>query len=84
MPNETKSTLVNLTEQEGEDISREIGDVLEKYSAQLVVSPIIAQNGTLSAKLEIFKKVELVPKEDIVSPIQDINGGQDTQTEKTA
>lgn len=51
-----QNKLVNLSKEEGEKVVEEIEAVLNKYSAQFVVLPVINLNGTLAAKLEIFKK----------------------------
>lgn len=59
MPNESKKQdLVNFTTEEGELVSKDLDEVLKKYNAQFVVSPIINPNGTLGARVELFKKVE--------------------------
>lgn len=62
MQNEPKYELINLEPSELKLISEEVDAVLKKYSAQFVVSPAINPNGTLAAKLDVFKRVELVPK----------------------
>lgn len=79
MKEETKYTLQDFTDkEEAKACLEEIDTVLAKYSAQFAVFPIINNNGTLGAKVEVFKKVELVPK-SIPSPF--IPNGDNTQEE---
>jgi len=80
MQNEPKYTLANFSAEEGPKVLAEIDQVLEKYDGQFVCLPTIEKNGTLGAKVEIFKKVELVPKE-IISPYTD-EQTTDTETEE--
>lgn len=75
MNNEPKYDLVNLSPEEGKLVAADLDAIFTKYSAQLVVLPVINQNGTLGAKAEIFKKVLLVPKEGVPSPY---TSGNDT------
>lgn len=61
-PQEKEYKLSNFSKEEGEAVIVKLNKFLEENSAELAVTPIINQNGTVGAKLEIFKKVELVPK----------------------
>lgn len=68
MQKDPKYTLTDFSTEEGKLISADLDAVLVKYNGQFVVTPFINPNGTLAAKVELFKKVELVPKEGIESP----------------
>lgn len=84
MNNEPKFDLMNLSPEEGKQIGVEIDAILAKYSATFVVLPIINPNGTLGAKVEIYKKVQLVPKDGIPSPYPlDGKDDQKPEAEKT-
>ncbi len=64
-------TLANFSPEEGKAVIAKLDKFMAENSAELVVTPLINPNGTIGAKVEIFKKVELVPKEgSVVSPIQ--------------
>jgi len=80
MQNEPQYKLTNFSPEEGPKVLAEIDQVLEKYNGQFVCLPTIEKNGTLGAKVEVFKKVELVPKE-IISPYTD-EQTTDTETEE--
>lgn len=62
MPTDPKYTLSDFTPDEAKLLTTDIDAALAKYNAQFIVTPIINQNGTIGAKVELFKKVELVPK----------------------
>lgn len=86
MKNEPEYKLVNLSPEEGKRITEELDTIFNKYSAQLTVTAIINPNGTLGAKAEIFKKVELVLKTDsasegIKSPF--VKNGENNKTDET-
>lgn len=63
--------LVEFSLEESKIVAEKITAVLTEHSGQILVLPVIKMNGTLGAKLDILKKVELVPKaeEGVVSPI---------------
>lgn len=69
MKNDQEFELVDFTPEEGKSIQKEIQDVVDKFNGQFVVTPLINHNGTLGAKVEVFKKIELAKKKDILSPI---------------
>lgn len=80
MQKEPTYTLQDFSPEEGKQITADIDAVLAKYSAHFVIVPTIQPNGTLSAKAELFKKVELIPKEQgVPSPFTE-NGGNDNAT----
>lgn len=54
--------LVELSPDEIKAVTTELEALLLKHSAQFVVTPIIQQDGRLSAQLQVLKKIELVPK----------------------
>lgn len=72
---EKQYSLVEFSAEEGKQIASEFDAVLVKYNAQLSVAAIINKDGTLGAKAELFKKVELVPKEQGV-PTPYIENGE--------
>lgn len=78
MQNEPKYSLVEFSKDEIVSVTKRIEEVLKEYTAQFAVSPVINPNGTIGAKLEIFKRVELVPKGGIPSPFI-ANGEPDTK-----
>lgn len=78
---EKQYSLVDFSPEEAKYITAEFDAVLEKYNGQLAVTPIINKNGTLGAKAELFKKVELVPKaEGVLSPYLKENGENANET----
>lgn len=86
MQNEPQYSLANFSPEEGKLVLGEVEAVLKKYSGHFVVKPVINVNGTLGAAVEIFKKVELVPKEKegILSPLNgDSTDNQGGVTQKT-
>lgn len=70
---EPKFDLVNFDPAEGKLLNDEVEAVLKKYNGQMVVVPFVQTNGTLAARAEVYKKVELVPK-GVPSPFVDENG----------
>lgn len=68
MNNEPQIQLAQFSEEEGKEVEKDIQDTINKHSGHFVVTPIINSNGTIGAKLEVFKKVELVPKDSVASP----------------
>jgi len=73
--NDPQFTLSPLNKEEGEKIVAKLQAFLAENEVDLVVTPLITKEGTIGAKVEVFKKVELVPKEgSVLSPIQDVNG----------
>ena len=71
MSDKPQYTLSNFSPDEGKEVIAKLDKFMLENSAELVVTPLINPNGTIGAKVEVFKKVELVPKsEGIVSPIQ--------------
>lgn len=62
MQNEPKYQLVEFPPDKGQEITRAVQKLIENFGGQLVITPVINPNGTLGAKAEIFKRVELVPK----------------------
>lgn len=79
--NDPQFTLVPLGQEEGELAVAKFRAFFKENGIDLVVSPIINKDGTIGAKAELFKKLELVPK-GVVSPIQAENLGE--AGEKTA
>lgn len=65
--------LVELKPEEAKAVTADLDVLMKKHSVQFVITPIIAANGTLSAKAEIYKKLELVPK-GVPSPFVEANG----------
>lgn len=55
-------TLAPLSKEEGEVIVGKLKAFLDENSVDMVISPLINKDGTLGAKCEIYKKLELVPK----------------------
>jgi len=80
MPNEQKYTRANFNEEEGKEIIKEIDLILAKFNAEFVVTPFISEHGTINAKLELFKKVEIKQEstEEVKTPYLD-----ETTTETT-
>lgn len=81
MKDEPKYTLADFSPEEAKEITSELDVVLSKHSAQFVVTPVINPNGTIGAKVEIFQKVELVPK-SVESPYADPKEESDAQAEE--
>lgn len=81
VPNESKYSLANFSPEEGKKVLAEVEEILNKNNAQFVVAPLINQNGTIGAKVEVYKKVELIAK-DIPTPY--LNGEDNPAPEKTA
>lgn len=59
MMNESNIELHPLSKEEAEIISKKLDAIQNEHSAQIVLTPIITPDGRLSAKAEVFKKVEL-------------------------
>lgn len=66
MAEETKYKLADFTPEEAKIVSADIDAALLKHSAKLAVSPMINPNGTVGAKVEVFKIIPLT--EDVISP----------------
>lgn len=62
MNNDSKYTLSDFTPDEAKLLTNDLDATLAKYNAQFVVAPIINPDGTIGAKVELFKKVESAPK----------------------
>lgn len=80
---EPKFELDNLSPEDGKSVALEIDTALNKYSAQLVVMPIINPNGTLGAKVEIFKKVPVKNNNGAV-PSPFMKNGEDKENGKSS
>lgn len=78
MQNEPR--LESFSKEEGEKILNQLQSVLSDNKADLIVFPIINPNGTLGAKVELYKKTTQDP---IVSPIKldDESGNSEKTTE---
>lgn len=61
---EPKFSLVDYSPEVAKEVTEALDEVLKKHDGQFVVTPVINPNGTIGAKVEVFKKVELVPKEE--------------------
>lgn len=81
MQNEPKYSLASFSPEEGKKVLAEVEEVLNKNNAQFVVQPLINQNGTIGAKVEVYKKVELIAK-DIPTPY--LNGEEPQAPEKAS
>lgn len=68
---EKQFTLSSLGKEEGDLMVAKLKDFFDENSIDLVVTPTITKEGTIGAKAEIFKKLELVPKD---------NGGEGEKT----
>ncbi len=79
MPNK-KYEYVNFSPEDGKKVTEELTELLKKYDAEFVVTPLITEKGTIGSRLEIFKKVELLPKDGVQSPYAD----GETGTKETA
>lgn len=75
---EPQFTLVPLGKEEGKEIVAGLQEYLTEKGIDLVVSPIINSNGTVGAKVEVFRKVELVEK-SVPSPFLN---GEEGKTEE--
>ena len=71
MPNK-KHDLVSFSPEEGKKVTEAFQKLLEEYQAEFTVTPIINPNGTIGAKVELFKKIE--------SPYIEADGETPTQT----
>lgn len=70
-------TLADFTPEEVKAFNTELEALLKKHTGEIVVTPIINQNGTIGAKVEVFKKVELVPKaEGVPFNVEALNNGE--------
>lgn len=76
---EPKFSLVDYSPADAKTVLEELDAVLVKYDGQFVVTPVINPNGTIGAKAEVFKKVELVPK-SVETPY--LNEEPDTKAEE--
>jgi len=68
MQNEPQFTLSPFSPEDGKVIVEKLQKFLAENSCDLVVTPVITKEGTIGAKVEVFRKVELVPKGEL-SPI---------------
>lgn len=59
---EPQFQLTELKPDEIKAVTEDLEALMAKHGTQFVVSPIIQQDGRLGAQLQVFKKVELVPK----------------------
>lgn len=83
-PVQPQFQLVELSPEEGKELTGKIDALMAEYSATFTVQPFITPEGLIQSKINIFKKVELVPKgvpfpeeflkSDGQNPTQD-NGG---------
>ena len=62
MQNEPQFTLSPFSPEDGKVIVEKLQKFLAENSCDLVVTPVITKEGTIGAKVEVFRKVELVPK----------------------
>lgn len=82
MAEEPKYSLQDFTPEEAKSVTEDIDAALLKHSGALSVSPIINPNGTIGAKVEVFKKVKLVP-ESVPSPYANgQNPGEEPEASK--
>jgi len=78
--NEPQFTLSPLGKEEGELMVVKLKAFFEENCIDLVVTPMINKDGTIGAKAELFKKLELVPKGSVPSPSEFLpnEGGEKT------
>lgn len=55
-------TLAPFSPEEGTAMLKKFQEFLDSHATEIVVTPIITKEGTIGAKVELFKKIELVPK----------------------
>ena len=72
--NEPQFTLSPLGKEEGDLMVVKLKAFFEENCIDLVVTPMINKDGTIGAKAELFKKLELVPKGSVPFPNDILDG----------
>lgn len=81
---EPKFQLAELSPEEANQVKADLDALLEKHSIQFVIAPIINQNGTLGASMNVLKKLKLVPEGSVPSPAEFLPHNGETPRETGA